>query len=166
MVPALGRPRLHVRKGPLGARLAEHVLRLAATLLRPGPPRAHGVGPALLAAAPRREAAGRARADAVLGGRAGSFLDEARRARGPAAVALLDAVLAPREGAVGAGAALPHGRRRTVDGDVGARRALVADQLGARLWVGVLVVAGREDGLVIWADCGQNMGCDVSHHCT
>lgn len=73
-------------------------------------------------------------------------------------MALLDPVFSPREGAFRAGAAIPHGCWRAVDGDVGACRALVTDQLGARVSVSVLVLAGGEDGLVIWADCGQNPG--------
>lgn len=110
----------------------------------------------LCAANPRQEAVGGTCADSVLGGRAGRFLDEARGARSPTAVALLDTVLAPREGALEAGATFPYGCRGAVDGHVGACRALVAEQLGARIGVSVLIVAGREHGLVSWAGCGQS----------
>lgn len=114
------------------------------------------MGLTLCAAIPRHEAFGGACADSVLGDRAGRFLNEACRTWRPTAMALLDPVLAPCEGAFGAWAALPHGCRGAVDRHVGACRALVADQLGARVGVSVLIVTGREEGLVSWAGCGQN----------
>lgn len=116
------------------------------------------MGLTLCATIPRQEAVGGTSADAVLGGCAGHFLNEACRTRRPTAMALLDAVLTPGEGTFRTGAALPHGCRGAVDGHVGARRALVADQLGARVGISVLIVARREDGLVSWAACGQNPG--------
>lgn len=73
-------------------------------------------------------------------------------------MALLDTILTPCEGSLRTTAALPHGRLGAVDGHVGACRALVAHQPGARVWVSVLIVARREDGLVSWAACGQNPG--------
>jgi len=96
----------------------------------------------LRAAAPRRKAAGGTRAEPVPDGRAGGSLDEARGTRRPTGMAFLHPVLAPREVAFGAAAALPHGRPGAVDGHVGACWALVTDQLGARVRVGVLIVAG------------------------
>ncbi len=73
-------------------------------------------------------------------------------------MALLDAILAPREGTFRAGAALPHSCGGAVDRHISACWALVADQLVARVWVSVLIVAGREDRLVTWAAGGQNPG--------
>ena len=116
------------------------------------------MGLALCATFPRQEAVGGTRADPVLGGRAGCFLNEACGTWSPAAVALLDAILAPCEGALGAGAAVPLCILGAVCKHVGSCRALVAGQLGARLRVGVLILAGREEGLFIWAACGQNAG--------
>lgn len=112
----------------------------------------------LSAIVPRQEAVGRTRADSVLRGRAGSFLEEACGAWSPTAMALLDSVLPPCEGALGTGAALPHSCWRAVDRDVGSCWTLVTDHLVARVSVSVLIVAGRDDGLVVWAGGGQNPG--------
>lgn len=114
------------------------------------------MGLTLCAAIHQQEAIGGTFAHSVLGGGAGSFLNKARRTWSPTTMALLDPVLASCEGAYRAGVALPHGCRGTVERHIGACGALVADQLGARVRVGVLIVAGREEGLVSWAGCGQN----------
>lgn len=71
-------------------------------------------------------------------------------------MALLNSILSPCEGAFGTGAAFPHRCWRAVDGDIGASRALITDQLGARVLVDVLIVPLRKNGLVICAGCGQN----------
>lgn len=100
------------------------------------------MGLTLCAAIPQPKAVGGTRADSVLDGRADSFLDEASRTWSLTEMAFLHPVLAPCEGAFRAAAALPHGHWGTVDGHVSACWALVTDQVGARVWVGVLIVAG------------------------
>lgn len=106
------------------------------------------MGLTLHATFPRKEGFWWTSADAVLGGCARRLLSKACRTRISTAMALLDPILTPCKCAFRAGAALPHSRRGAVDGHIGARRALVADQLGTRVWVRVLIVAGREDRLV------------------
>ena len=73
-------------------------------------------------------------------------------------MALLDPVLTPCEGAFRARAALPHSCQGAVRRHVGACWALVTDQLGARVWVSVLIAAWRKERLVSWAAGGQNPG--------
>lgn len=89
------------------------------------------MGLTLCATFPRKESFGWTSADAVLGGHAGRLLDKAHRTQILTVMALLDPIFPPRECAFRAGAALPHSGGRAVDGHIGARRALVADQLGA-----------------------------------
>lgn len=124
---ALHRTRLHVGEGPLGAGLAEHILRFAAPPLHPEPRRAPRVGPALRAALSRQEAVRRTGTYAVLRGRAGSFFDQTCSTRSPATVALRDAILPTREGTLRTGAALPLRHLGAVDGHICACGALVAD---------------------------------------
>lgn len=79
----------------------------------------------------RHEAVGGARADAVLGGRAGQFLNQARGTGRPTAMALLDAVFSACEGAFGTGAAFPYEQHGAVQRHKRACWALVTHQLGA-----------------------------------
>lgn len=161
---ALHCTRLHIGEGPLGTRLTEHILCFTAPFFHPESWGADWVGLTLCATLPRQEAVRGTRADAVLGGRAGCFLNEVCRAWHPTAMALLDAILTPCEGTFSTGATLPHGCWGAVERHIGACWALVADQLGARFRVSVLIVAGWEDGLVSWAICGQNPGWDLNQH--
>lgn len=89
------------------------------------------MGLTVCAIIPRQEVVWGTCADAVLGGCAGHFLNEACRTWSPTAMALLDAILAPCEGTFRAGAALSHSCGGAVDGHISACRALVADQLVA-----------------------------------
>lgn len=143
---ALHGVRLPGRERPLAARLADRVFGFAATLLHPCPWRAQRVGLARRAAVSRQETVGGTGAHPVLGGGAGALLNQAGGTRRPTAVALLNAVFAACEGAIGTGAALPHQQQGAVQRHKGARWALVARQLGARVGINVLVLARRQDG--------------------
>ena len=166
VISALHRAGHHIWKCAFSAWLTEHILCFAAPLFHPGACAAQGVGLTLSTSVPWQVAVGWTCADAVLGGCAGRFLNKACRTQRLAAMALLDTVLAPCKGLLRAGAALPHGRWRAVDRDIGACGTFVTDQLGARVSVHVLIVTRRKGGLVICAGCGQNPSWDVSKDCT
>lgn len=158
---ALDGIRLPGRESPLAAWFADYVFGFAAALLHPRPRRAQRVGLARRAAVSRQEAIGGARADPVLGSGAGQLLHQAGVTQRPTAVALLNAVFAPCEGAIGTGAALPHEEQGAVQRHEGACWALVARQLGAGVGIKVPVLARRQDRLLGCAACGQNPHRDL-----